>query len=348
MTITTEEAQRPVLPAGVTQPCLNLRSVLQTLPPQCFQRSPLRAWLGVLVSVIAVAIGYGGLSIAPWFLLPPLWVFTGTALTGFFVLGHECGHRSFSAQRWVNDWLGHLLFLPLLYPFYPWRFQHDHHHQYTNLLEEDNAWAPFTTEIYKSHNLVMQFFYRLLRGRFWWLGSIAHWAAVHFDAVKFPPRQRQQVRFSTHLVFLYALIFFPALLVSTGVWGVVKFFLAPWLVYHFWMSTFTLVHHTMPDIPFKTRSEWSAVEAQLMGSVHCDYPWWVEFLCHDINWHIPHHLAPSIPFYRLRLAQAALEEHWGEYLYKTRFSWALLKTIGDRCHLHDDRKCYRSFQEAGL
>jgi len=66
-------------------------------------------------------------------------VFTGTALTGFFC-AHDCGHRSFAKQRWVNDLVGHLFMLPLIYPFHSWRILHNTH---TNKLDVDNAWQPF-------------------------------------------------------------------------------------------------------------------------------------------------------------------------------------------------------------
>ena len=55
-------------------------------------------------------------------------------------------------------------------------------------------------------------------------------------------------------------------------WGLVKFWLMPWLVYHFWMSTFTLVHHTGVDVQFTPASEWNEAMAQLAGTIHCDYP----------------------------------------------------------------------------
>jgi omega-6 fatty acid desaturase (delta-12 desaturase) len=48
----------------------------------------------------------------------------------------------------------------------------------------------------------------------------------------------------------------------------------PWLGYHFWMSTFTVVHHTAPHIPFKPEGEWNAARAQLSGTVHCNFPAW--------------------------------------------------------------------------
>lgn len=40
------------------------------------------------------------------------------------------------------------------------------------------------------------------------------------------------------------------------------------------MSTFTMVHHTAPHIPFKSSEEWNAAQAQLNGTVHCNYPQW--------------------------------------------------------------------------
>ena len=66
----------------------------------------------------------------------------------------------------------------------------------------------------------------------------------------------------------------PAIYAVSGITGLLKFWLVPWLGYHFWMSTFTVVHHTAPHIPFKPASSWNAAKAQLSGTVHCDYPKW--------------------------------------------------------------------------
>jgi len=68
-----------------------------------------------------VGLGYAGLpSLLGFSYLA--WIFTGTALTGF--IAHDCGHRSFAKQRWVNDLVGHLFMLPLIYPFHSWRILH--------------------------------------------------------------------------------------------------------------------------------------------------------------------------------------------------------------------------------
>jgi acyl-lipid omega-6 desaturase (Delta-12 desaturase) len=338
--LSSEPKVSPTLSSETT-----LREIIKTLPPECFVKRPARAWASLVFSVVAAVIGFVSLTFLPWYLLPLGWIFTGTALTGFFVVGHDCGHRSFSNRRWINDLVGHVMFLPLIFPFHAWRLKHDHHHAYTNMLEEDNAWAPFTDEEYRNAHPILRFLYRAIRGKFWWVGSVAHWAVMHFDPSRYPEKQRAQVRFSAGLVIAYAAIAFPLMFYYGGLFGWVNYFLMPWLVYHFWMSTFTIVHHTMPDIPFKPRDKWYAAYDQLTGTVHCDYPVWVEWLCHDINVHVPHHISTGIPSYNLRMAYKSLQENWGEYIYTTKFSWQLMQQIGDRCHIYDPENSYKSFKQ---
>jgi omega-6 fatty acid desaturase (delta-12 desaturase) len=322
---------------------LRLRDILKTLPREVFVKDWRKAWFKVALNVVLVGLGYWGLAMAPVLFLPLMWVFTGTALTGFFVIGHDCGHRSFANRKWVNDWVGHLMFLPLIYPFHGWRILHNYHHKHTNKLDVDNAWDPFTLEFYETLPPLLRWGYRRMRGRFWWLGSIAHWAVLHFKWSRFEGKQRQQVRFSALFVIVGAAIAFPLLIGMTGIWGFVKFWLMPWLVYHFWMSTFTIVHHTHPEVPFTPTENWDEANAQLLGTVHCDYPRWVEFLCHDINVHIPHHISTAIPWYNLRKAHQSLKENWGNSLQEKRFSWALMREITDKCHLYDEQDYYRKF-----
>lgn len=340
MTTLIPNRESPQLDSNV-----KLRDIINTLPKEVFVKNPRKAWFKVIINLACVVAAYWCIAISPWFLLPLSWTFLGTALAGMFVIGHDCGHRSFSSRIWVNDLVGHLMFLPTIYPYHAWRILHNHHHKHTNKLEVDNAWDPFTSETYDSFSPNLQWWYRRLRSRFWWVGSIAHWATLHFSWWNHTGKDKEQIRFSALLVIFSAAIGFPVLFFTLGFWGFIKFWLAPWIVYHFWISTFTIVHHTLPSIPFKPEEEWNVAEAQLCGTVHCQYPWWVEFLCHDINVHIPHHLTTGIPWYNLRLAHASLQENWGEYLHETKFSWSLMKEIGDRCHLYSAEHNYQSFAQ---
>jgi omega-6 fatty acid desaturase (delta-12 desaturase) len=128
-------------------------------------------------------------------------------------------------------------------------------------------------------------------------------------------------------VAAFALIGLPTIAHFAGIGGVLKYWLMPWLGYHFWMSTFTVVHHTAPHIPFKPSEEWNAAKAQLSGTVDCEYPRWVEFLCHDISVHVPHHVNSKIPWYNLRAANESLKQNWGQYMTSCTFNWRMMKTI---------------------
>jgi len=111
------------------------------------------------------------------------------------------------------------------------------------------------------------------------------------------------------------------------------------------MSTFTMVHHTAPHIPFKSSDEWNAAQAQLNGTVHCNYPQWIEILCHDINVHVPHHISPRIPSYNLRAAYDSIKQNWGKYVNEANWNWRLMKTILTRCHVYDKERYYVPFDE---
>ena len=191
---------------------------------------------------------------------------------------------------------------------------------------------------------------------------MGHWAIWHFNLDLYTEKQRPRVLVSLAACALFAFVGIPLIchlgggIGHGGVTAVLKHWLAPWLGYHFWMSTFTVVHHTAPHIPFKPAGEWNAAKAQLSGTVrawescfvsvlliffflareapprpqrpqtptltpfflptlsqvHCDYPALVEFLCHDINVHVPHHVSSKIPWYNLRAATGSLRSNWGK------------------------------------
>lgn len=173
--------------------------------------------------------------------------------------------------------------------------------------------------------------------------SIFHWLIWHFDASKYTARQMPRVIISWVCCAAFAATAFPFIVANFGWFGLVKYWLMPWLGYHFWMSTFTIVHHTAPHIPFKDGDDWNAAQAQLSGTVHCDFPKWVEFLCHDISWHVPHHVASNIPWYNLRRATESLRERWGEYMTEATFNPRLVKSIVTQCHVYDEENNYVTF-----
>lgn len=327
------------LPDSVT-----LNQIVKSLPPEVFQLDHTKAWLAVMTSVVSMAACEYLIHIAPWYLLPIAWFIAGTAFTGWFVVGHDAGHRSFHENNLVEDIVGTIMFMPLLYPFEPWRIKHNHHHAHTNKLVEDTAWHPVTEEEMATWNPIAASLFRVLLGTpFRCIASIGHWLMWHFSLSLYTEKQRPRVIISWLAVALFACTALPALVSATGWAGLLKYWLMPWVGYHFWMSTFTMVHHTAPHIPFKDASEWNAAKAQLSGTVHCDFPGWIEFLTHDISVHVPHHVSSKIPWYNLRKATDSLRENWGDYMTECKFNWRVMKNIFFELHVYDKDKNYKPF-----
>lgn len=328
------------LPDGVT-----LSQIVKSMPSQVFDINPLRAWSAVAITLASVAASLYLIAIAPWYLLPLAWAFAGTAWTGFFVVGHDCGHRAFSKNKLVEDIVGTLMFAPLIYPFEPWRIKHNHHHAHTNKLVEDTAWHPVSKqELTEWKGTFKGWLFKTFLGsplKSW--ASVGHWLIWHFDLSKYSEKQQDRVKISLAAVYGFMAVVFPALIYTTGITGFFKFWLMPWLGYHFWMSTFTVVHHTAPHIPFRDAKNWDAAQAQLSGTVHCDFPKWVEFLTHDISVHVPHHVASKIPWYNLRMANDSLRQNWGQYMTECKFNWRMMKTIFTELHVYDEDNVYVPF-----
>jgi len=328
---------------------LRLGDVAASLPAEVYELCPWRAWGRVAVSLGTFALCLGLISVSPPALLPVAWFLAGTSFTGFFVVGHDCGHRCFSKNRLLEDVVGTLMFAPLAYPFEPWRIQHNLHHAHTNKLGLDTAWHPVMPETFEAAPAPVQAAQVALLGTPCKLfASVGHWLEMHFNPLHFSAEQRPRVLVSLSAVFAFAALSFPLIWhLGGGAWGWVKFWLMPWLGYHFWMSTFTLVHHTAPHIPFKPRKEWNACQAQLGGTVHCVFPRWVDWLTHDISVHIPHHVDSRIPSYHLRKAHDALNARWGKYMNVTALPkhWRLVIRCCRECCLYDRARNYAPFPD---
>lgn len=321
--------------------------IVRTFPKEVYNLDHGKAWRALATTFSSSALAWMFIAAAPWYLLPAAWFVAGTACTGLFVIGHECGHRIFHRNRLVNDMVGHLVMTPLIYPFEPWRIMHNLHHLHTNKLDKDTGWHPIPKQHEFKGNSAMEIALRAVIGTplKLWL-SLYHWMLHHFRLELFLPHQTKRVYLSWGILLAFMGTVWPMLISSFGVFGWVKFWLMPWLGYHFWMSTFTLVHHTAPHIPFRSEEEWHAAKAKLGGTVHCDYPKWVELLCHDINFHVPHHLSARIPWYNLRMATESLRENWGQYMTECRLNWRMMRNFFTEIHLYEGQN-YVAFDADG-
>ena len=137
-----------------------LQDLKAAIPPECFQPSVLKS-LYYFFRDIAIIIGLYALAtyIDSWYFWPVFWIMQGTMFWALFVVGHDCGHQSFSKYKWLNDLVGHLSHIPILVPYHGWRISHRTHHKNTGSLENDESWYPLSESSYQQ----LPFLQKLIR-----------------------------------------------------------------------------------------------------------------------------------------------------------------------------------------
>ena len=81
---------------------------------------PARCSSCTAVRDVAVVFGLAYAAVAvnqPW-AWPLYWVAQGTMFWALFVVGHDCGHQSFSSNKTLNDFVGHLTHSSILVPYH--------------------------------------------------------------------------------------------------------------------------------------------------------------------------------------------------------------------------------------
>jgi len=310
----------------------DLTDVMKVLPKDALKVRYDVAFFTLIRVWIFVGISAYFLVNSPWYFLPVTWVFFGTCLTGLFVVAHDCAHQSFTRSRWVNEIVGTICMMPLVFPYNGWELTHNHHHQTANNIDKDHLWRPLLRSDLDKMNSIQKTIYYYMYGPLFFESSIFH-HGYHFLLPFVTSRNRWEVVRS----ILFALLGGYLTWTLAGSYGnPFKLYVVPFLVFQFWLSTFTYFHHRHPrGAGWKENSDWTRLYGSLFATVHVDYPSWVEFLTLDINWHLPHHVSPLIPWYNLRKCTYALFAAYGDQLQRDELTWKLWWETTTLCHVYD-------------
>ena len=124
--------------------------IKKRLPKECFQSSVTISMYYVVKDVLLAASAYYLVQYAHsfdntflwWTSLFVYWAFQGTFFMAIFLVGHDCGHDSFSNYRWLNEVVGNILHSTLMVPYYMWKLSHRHHHRHTGNFDRDELFYP--------------------------------------------------------------------------------------------------------------------------------------------------------------------------------------------------------------
>jgi len=323
-------------------------SLAQAIPKKLYQPRLGRGMVSLGCNLAVYLGALVAIAIAPhWIFYPFLFLVAGLGGWGLFCIAHDCGHNSFSKSRHLNYSIGHIVLIPLLYPFHGWRHMHNMHHANTNSLEKDTDWRPVFRSQYERMSWREKLVYNSTRSWLFWLGTVNYQRHSGFRFNMFAKRDaRNDVRRSILFVTVVAAILFPSLLYFTGIKGLLLYFVGPWLGIHAWFSLTTMMQHVGDETPFVSKDYWSMNASRLLLTTDYMYPKWLLFLTNYISVHTAHHVAPIIPHYNLPQAQQALNNAFPGLLRIKPFKWQDVWHVICHCHLFDPTTgYYQSFND---
>lgn len=312
-----------------TQEC-SLWTFRKAIPETCFAISPRQSWgtLARILLTLSLFIFLETKLDGPILLL--IWFFHGQAMVGLFVLAHECGHGSFSKSRRMNSFIGHLAFSPLGNGLVTWKLTHDHHHAHTQLRGQEVDWSSWLktrkefSETTWRKDFMTRLGYLLPMGILSWVG----WNAIRRGMYKnkimnrpLTPKEARAVTLSNLFMFLIMGLIYLLLWKFTGIWGVLKYHAIPATIAMVTGYLLLIIQHANPESLWYEDKSWTPVRGQLATTFDIRFPGIFEWLWLNINIHIPHHIAPRIPWYHLPEAQKNLIKTYPEFYQQRKFEW---------------------------
>ncbi|XP_061965595.1 omega-3 fatty acid desaturase, chloroplastic-like [Populus nigra] len=311
-------------------PPFKLSDIRTAIPKHCWVKDPWKS-LSYVVRDVAVVFGLAAAAayFNNWVVWPLYWAAQGTMFWALFVLGHDCGHGSFSNNNKLNSVVGHILHSSILVPYHGWRISHRTHHQNHGHVENDESWHPLPEKIYKSLDGITKMlrftvpFPMLAYPIYLWSRSPGK-SGSHFDPNSdlFVPSERKDVITSTLCWTAMA-----ALLVGfsfvMGPVQLLKLYGVPYVGFVMWLDLVTYLHHHGHEdkLPWYRGKEWSYLRGGLT-TIDRDYGW-INNIHHDIGTHVIHHLFPQIPHYHLIEATEAARPVFGKYYREPKKSGPL-------------------------
>jgi len=325
----------------------SLSEIKRAIPSDLFRPSVAKSLRFVAIDIALVA----GMFLIMYFtqhiqyvntvMWPVYWFIQGTLFWSFFVLGHDCGHGSFSRYKMVNHVVGTVLHSFILVPYHMWRISHRHHHKNTGNFEKDEIFYPEPANKDESPTSARE----VMTRNYFYLGL----GFAVYLVYGYPPRQVSHFNLKdplfkdNFLEVLSSLIGWWTMAVSLvylgynyGAAEVLYFYLIPLFVFSSWLVITTFLHHNEPGVPWYNNEKWNYVIGNL-SSVDRDYGI-LQKVTHDIGTHQVHHLFPKIPHYNLEEATKHFRKAFPEHVRKV--DTPILSTFFRNCRIFAEQHIF--------
>lgn len=266
-------------------------------------------------------------SIIKNFVLLPSYTFAqGTMFWAIFVLGHDCGHGSFSRYPLLNDIVGTFLHTLILVPYTTWKLSHRHHHKNTGNIDKDEVFHPVRkVEAAKmsgndAETKIIPYFGFGVGWLVYLIQGYGPRAVSHINP--FHPLFRKNhlaatISVSTVVINLSFLIYLSSIF---GTFSIIKYYFLSWVVFASWLVITTFLHHHGVEenlkLPWFSNDQWNYVVGNL-SSVDRDYGMLHE-VTHSIGTHQVHHLFPAIPHYYLKEATSSFQQKYPHFIRESK------------------------------
>nr|UZZ64683.1 methyl-end desaturase [Platychelipus littoralis] len=308
---------------SVPQDVPSLVDIKRKLPSKFFQPNLILSFYYVVKDFVIVGLLYASVLLVEHYApsawlklgyLPIYWYVQGTMFWALFVLGHDCGHGSFSKSTLLNDIVGNLLHSLILVPYYPWKVSHQHHHKNTGNIDRDEIFYP-VRESEKRKEFLPLFGFGLSWFFYLFVGYSPR-PSKHLNPYD-PLFARNFLNCSISLALCTAWVSL-GLVPYAYTFGLVKLtvhYLVPIFFFASWLVVTTFLHHQDELVPWYADPKWNFVKGQL-SSVDRHYGW-AHTLVHNIGTHQIHHLFSKIPHYYLEEATVIFRKEYPHLVRKS-------------------------------
>lgn len=224
-------------------------------------------------------------------------------LVRIFIIQHDCGHQSFTANRKVNDIIGEICSIISFMPYRYWAKSHNFHHGHNGILWEHRDIGDInllTVNEFKNLSRFQKIRYGIFRsapvlfliGPAWYL-----LIQNRFPVIRLKGWEHAHKALLKHNLILAA--FYVGLIWVLGFEAFLMVHLPILLFFAVIAVWFFYVQHQHETTYKQWKDKWEYIRAAVQGSTFYNLPKLMHWLTGNIGYHHIHHLNPLVPNYEL-------------------------------------------------